>query len=249
LKDEQRLVVAVRDPDPAAIEKGAEILRKLRAYSRLEVEGLDKLPSGPCILVANHTGWAGLDYANLFITVYDGVHRAPRVAVHPSYFRVPALRDLGERLGFFEVSVQTSTQILDQKGIVTFFPEAEDGNFKPLWRRYQLQAFKPGFARVALATEAPVVPVVIVGGEDANPSLGKLHVKYDLGEIPIPLPLNLLPLPVKWRIAFLDPVDPARYLSDESPDKDHAEEMARDLRATMQRALDEQVRKRGNPWV
>ena len=235
--------------DVDAVERASRALRKLRAYSRLEVEGVERVPDGPCILVANHTGWAGLDYANLFITVHDATGRIPRVAVHPSYFQVRAVRELGERLGFFEVSVQTSTQILDQKGIVTFFPEAEAGNFKPFWKRYQIQEFKPGFARVALATEAPVVPVVIVGGEDASPSLGRLHVKHeDVGDVPIPLPLGLLPLPAKWRIAFLEPVDPATYLSDDSPDRDHAVEMARDVRATMQRALDEQLAKRGHPF-
>jgi 1-acyl-sn-glycerol-3-phosphate acyltransferase len=240
--------VSPGDVDEEAIGKAAEVLRGFRAYSRLQVEGLEKLPPGPCVLVANHTGWSGLDYAQLFITIYDGAGRIPRVAVHPSYFRFAPLRELGERLGFFEVSVQTSMQLLDQKAIVTFFPEAEEGNFKPFWKRYRLQEFKPGFARVALATEAPVVPVVIVGGEEANPSLGMLHVKHDLGDVPIPLPLNLVPLPVRWRIAFLDPVDPGEYLRSESPDQDHAERMARDVRAAMQRALDEQVRKRGNPW-
>jgi hypothetical protein len=95
---------------------------------------------------------------------------------------------LTEKFGAYEVSVATSTRILDEKGIVTFFPEAEDGNFKPVWRRYQLQPFKPGFARVALATLAPVVPVIIVGGEDANPSLGKVQVKHDLADVPIPQP-------------------------------------------------------------
>jgi 1-acyl-sn-glycerol-3-phosphate acyltransferase len=172
------------------------------------------------------------------------------VAAHPSYFRLGALRDVGERLGFFEASVQRSVEILDAKGIVTFFPEAEAGNFKPVWKRYQLQEFKPGFARVALATEAPVVPVVIVGGEDASPSLGLLRIKHeDVGEIPVPLPLSLLPLPAKWRIAFLPPVDPGRYLEAESPDRDHADEMARDLRATMQAALDAQLAKRGHAFL
>ena len=181
--------MANEDLDVATIDKASEALRKLRAYCRLEVEGLQNVPEGPDILVANHTGWSGLDYANLFITVYDATGRIPRVAVHPSFFQVRWMRELGEKLGFFEVSVQTSTRLLDEKGIVTFFPEAEAGNFKPFWKRYQLQEFKPGFARVALATEAPIVPVVVVGGEDANPTLGRLRIQHEaLGEIPIPLP-------------------------------------------------------------
>lgn len=236
------------EPDRDLIERARPHLDRFRRYSRLVVEGAERIPQGPCILVANHTGWAGLDYANLFGTVHDATGRVPRVAVHPSYFHLQRMRELGERLGFFEVSVQTSTRILDKDGIVTFFPEAEEGNFKPVWKRYRLQAFKPGFARVALATEAPVVPVVIVGGEDASPSLGMIRVKHDLGEFPLPLPLSLLPLPAKWRIAFMDPIDPARYLSGDSPDKDVAVEMARDVRALMQAELDRQVALRGNPF-
>lgn len=239
----------MREPDPEAIERAAPWLRKVRAYSRLHVEGVEKIPQGPCILVANHTGWAGVDYANLFITVHDEAKRAPRVAVHPSYFRFRKARELAQQLGFFEVSVATSTEILDAGGVVTFFPEGEEGNFKPIWKRYRLQPFKPGFARVALATEAPIVPVVIVGGEEANPSLGRFKPLEELTHVPMPIPVNLLPFPVKWRIAFLDPVDPARYLERESPDKDVAEVLARDLRHLMQDALDEQVRKRGHPLV
>jgi len=237
----------VRAPDPEAIERAAPWLRKVRAYCRVQVEGVEKIPQGPCILAANHTGWAGIDYWNLFITVYDDAKRIPRVAVHPSYFRFKKVRDLADQLGFFEVSVATSTEILDEGGLVTFFPEAEEGNFKPIWKRYRLQPFKPGFARVALATEAPVVPVVIVGGEEANPTLGRLKPLEEVLQAPVPIPVNLLPFPVKWRIAFLDPVSPSTYLERESPDKDVAELMARDLRHRMQDALDEQVRKRGHP--
>lgn len=234
--------------DAGAIARAATHLRRLRAYSRLTVEGVENLPDGPFIVVANHTGWAGLDYANLFITLYDAMGRIPRVAVHPSVLRAGWSRDLGRRLGFFEVSVATSTRILDNKGVVVFFPEAEAGNFKPIWKRYQLQPFKPGFARVALATEAPVVPITIVGGEDANPSLGRIKPLENLLHTPVPIPASILPLPVKWRIHVMEPVDPARYLRDESPDRDLAEEMANDLRAKMQIDLHEQLEKRGNPF-
>lgn len=241
-----RLSRPVRDVDVDTIERFAAPLRKVRDYCRLSVEGLEKLPEGPAILVANHTGWAGLDYANLFLSVYDGTKRIPRVAVHPSYFRMEKLRGLAQQLGFFEVSVGTSTKILDEGGLVAFFPEAEQGNFKPLWKRYQLQRFKPGFGRVALASMAPIVPVVIIGGEDANPTLGSLRLeKLDM---PIPIPLTLLPLPVKWRIVFLDPIDPGDWLEGDAPDKDVPAKMAKDLQALMQEEVARQLELRGNPF-
>lgn len=234
--------------DPAAIEKVAQSLRKLRTYGRLHVEGLERIPKGPAILVANHNGWAGLDYAMLFISVYDGLARVPRVAVHPSYFRMAPLRPRAERLGFFEVSVQTSTRILDEKGLVTFFPEGEDGNFKPFWKRYQLQPFKPGFARVALASLAPVVPISIVGGEDASPTLGRVTPLEDILDVPIPIPLSLLPLPAKWRIHVNEPIDPHGYLDRETPDQDVAELLAADVRDVLQRDVREQLGLRGNAF-
>lgn len=239
----------MREPDLAAIERAAEHLRRLRRYCRLHVEGLERLPEGPFVLVANHTGWSGLDYANLFVTLYDDAGRLPRVAAHPSFFRVPALARRGEEMGFFEASVGTGTRLLDGKNVVAWFPEGEEGNFKPLWKRYQLQRFKPGFARAALATGAPIVPAVIVGGEDASPTLGRWKALEDALGMPVPIPLTLLPFPVKWRIAFMEPVDPSAYLREGSPDEDLAARMARDLRDTMQDELDRQLEKRGNPLL
>ncbi|HUR69914.1 MAG TPA: 1-acyl-sn-glycerol-3-phosphate acyltransferase [Candidatus Thermoplasmatota archaeon] len=239
----------MHEPDPEAIERVLRTMRKLRAYGRLRVEGLERLPEGPAILVANHTGWAGLDYAMLFLSIYDGLGRIPRVAVHPSYFRMAPLRPRAERLGFFEVSVQTATQILDEKGLVCFFPEGEDGNFKPIWKRYQVQPFKPGFARVALASLAPIVPVAIVGGEDASPTLGRVTPLEDLLDVPIPIPLSLLPLPAKWRIRVGEPIDTHAYLDRQTPDEDVAETIARDVRDIVQRDVKSELQKRGHAFL
>lgn len=231
--------------DPAFIERLAEPYRKVRAYCRVTVEGLEHVPPGKAVIVANHTGWNGLDYANLFLTLYDDLGRVMHTAVHPAFFRMPLLGRLAPRLGLFEVSVKHSMEILDQGGLIQFFPEAEAGNFKPFTKRYELQPFKPGFARVALAANAPIVPVVIIGGEEANPSLGVLRTKETLG-VDLPIPLNLVPFPVKWRIAFLPPVYPDRYLEGDVVDVDLGERIAMDLRDAMQKEIRIQLDKRGS---
>ena len=249
LKRPARVARRVEDVDRDAIERVARTLRRLRAYGRLQVEGLERVPPGPAVLVSNHTGWTGLDYAMLFLSVHDGLGRIPRVAVHPSYFRMAPLRPRAEKLGFFEVSVQTATQVLDGNGLVCFFPEGEDGNFKPIWKRYQVQPFKPGFARVALASLAPVVPVSIVGGEDASPTLGRLTPLEDILDVPIPIPLSLLPLPAKWRLRFGEPIDPHTFLDRATPDDDVAEIMAREVRQRVQDDVDRLRAERGNPFL
>jgi len=234
--------------DRSFVERLAEPFRHVRSYCRVTVEGLENVPAGKAVVVANHTGWTGLDHANLFLTLYDDLGRVLRTAVHPTFFRVPLVRELAPRLGFFEVSVKRSMDILDEGGLILFFPEAEEGNFKSIFKRYELQAFKPGFARVALAANAPVVPVVILGGEEANPSLGTLPTKDRVG-IDLPIPVNVVPFPVKWRIKFMKPVHPDSYLEGDVVDLDVAARMAEDLRAQMQAELYRQLEKRGNPFL
>lgn len=238
------------DVDHALVERALGPARLMHKYCRVEVEGLENVPAGAAVLAANHTGWTGLDFSNLFVTLHDGLGRVLRTAVHPTFFRTPGVRDLARRLGFFEVSVAKSASVLDAGGLVLFFPEAEAGNFKPIWRRYKLETFKPGFARVALASQAPIVPVVIVGGEEANPSLHRFDGWREKLGISLPLPVNVFPFPVKWRIRFMPPVSPDTYLKAEaSVDSDVAETISRDVSVLMQKELMEQVRKRGSPWL
>ncbi len=229
----------------------AKPFRKIRDYCRVEVEGLENIPAGKCIIAANHTGWLGLDNANLVTTIYDKLGRFPRTAVHPSFFRSGGVvREASEGLGFFEVSVTRSTQLLDEGNILMFFPEAEDGNFKPIWEFYRLQPFKPGAARVALATGAPIVPVAIIGGEEANPSLARLDsLKRKFG-VALPVPLNVLPFPVKWRISFLPPIDAEAILAQgmDSVELDAAERITRELQDRIQVELKRQLEVRGNPF-
>ncbi|MHB8605514.1 MAG: 1-acyl-sn-glycerol-3-phosphate acyltransferase [Thermoplasmatota archaeon] len=238
-----------RGPDASTIERAAKMLAPITKYCRLEVEGWENIPAGGAILAANHTGWVGLDNANLVLAIHDRLKRVPRTAVHPAFFRTTGIADLMRDLGCFEVSVHAASKLLDAGELVTVFPEAEEGNFKPLWKHYELEAFKPGFARIALATGAPVVPTVILGGEEANPSLGRIDATKKWIGLALPVPLNLFPFPVKWRIAFLPPQQPAKYEEAASTEEQVAETWARDLRETMQAEVWRQYRKRGNPWV
>lgn len=235
-------------PDPELLEDLAGRLEALQRFCRVKVEGLENLPSGRAVLAANHTGWAGLDHVNLALAVHQATGRIPRTAVHPSWFHVPWVRDVAPKLGFFEVSVTEGTRLLDAGDLVLMFPEGEAGNQKPFWKLYELQPFHPGFARLALAAEAPVVPVAVVGGEEANLNLGRFHVEREGVRVPLPIPLNLLPLPVKWRLRFLEPIPADRWLEGENPDQDLGEIVASEVRGLLQEAVDELLRERGNPF-
>jgi 1-acyl-sn-glycerol-3-phosphate acyltransferase len=100
------------------------------------------------------------------------------------------------------------------------FPEGEKGMGK-LWKdRYRLQRFgRGGFVKLALRTGAPIIPVAVVGAEEAAPMLGKVTwFAKNIGIPWIPVtptfpwlgPAGLLPLPSKWYVAFGPPIDLGR---------------------------------------
>jgi 1-acyl-sn-glycerol-3-phosphate acyltransferase len=235
--------------DDEAADKITRFYDLVRRYSRLEVEGLERIPDGEALLVANHSGWAGFDFANLYATVREDLGRDLYTAVHPNWFLLDGLGDRARRIGLYEASVTESVRLLDDGNLVLFFPEGEEGSFKPFAKRNQLEEFKPGFARVASASMAPIVPVVVVGGEEAHPTLTRLEFTKELLGIGLPVPATLLPLPVKWRVRVLDPIDPHDYMTPEAADADPVERLRTDVAATMHEELDRVLEHRGSPIV
>src|SRR5690606_37850043 len=95
--------------------------------------------------------------------------------------------------------------------------------------------------------ETPIIPTVIIGAEETHITLFQIRaLRRVIGTI-IPIPLNLVPLPAKWKIRFLEPVfipDGARLCEDEESIHDLCET----LQLRIQNAIDEELRRRGNPY-
>jgi 1-acyl-sn-glycerol-3-phosphate acyltransferase len=81
--------------------------------------------------------------------------------------------------------------------------------------RYKLQRFGSGFVRLALEAGVPIVPIAVVGSEEQQPGLANWSsAAAALGMPAFPItptfpwlgPLGLLPLPVKYRIYFGEPL-------------------------------------------
>jgi 1-acyl-sn-glycerol-3-phosphate acyltransferase len=106
--------------------------------------------------------------------------------------------------------------MLENDECVMVFPEGVRGMNKTYSERYRLQRFGTGFLRLALEARAPIVPVGIVGSEEQQPGLGNLsRLAHALGMPAFPItatfpwlgPLGLLPLPVKYRLYFGEPLE------------------------------------------
>ncbi|MGB0651812.1 MAG: lysophospholipid acyltransferase family protein [Thermoplasmatota archaeon] len=237
--------------DVGFLEKIAPTLRRLRNYSRLKVDGLDNVPeTGPALLACNHTGWLGLDYAFTALSVYEALDRVPRGMAHAAWFGNPATKEFASKAGLFKVSKGAMEEQLAKGNLVLIFPEGEKGAFSP-GKDYTLEEFARGFVRVAMKTNVPVIPVAILGGEEANPVGTRIESYEELIKMKggLPIPKNLIPKPVKWRIRFLPAIDFSMYTAADADDHDLVHSLSEHVRARVQRELRKMKVERGNPYL
>jgi 1-acyl-sn-glycerol-3-phosphate acyltransferase len=115
-------------------------------------------------------------------------------------------------------------ELLDKGEAVMVFPEGERGFVKPYSKAYELQRFGLGFMRLAMETNTPIVPVGIVGAEEQSPgllrsrALGRI-IGAPVAPVTLTFPwlgaLGVVPLPVKFRIHFGEPL---RFEGDSADD-------------------------------
>jgi 1-acyl-sn-glycerol-3-phosphate acyltransferase len=188
-----------------------------RHYFRVETYGIENLPDGRVLVIANHAGQIALDAAMIgTATILE--REPPRILRGMGEYwlpTVPFINVLMSRTGSVVGTPKNCTDLLRIEEAVIAFPEGIRGMNKLFSERYRLQRFGSGFMRLALATKTPIVPVAVVGSEEQAPAIANLTGLARLLGIPAfpitltwPLlgPLGLLPLPVKYRIYFGKPL-------------------------------------------
>jgi 1-acyl-sn-glycerol-3-phosphate acyltransferase len=189
-----------------------------RHWFRVEVHGIENLPSRRVLVVANHAGQLPFD-ALMLNTALVLEADPPRIARSMAEYwisRLPFVSTAASRLGAMVGTPHNCVRMLENEECVVVFPEGTRGMNKPWRDRYRLQRFGKGFMRLALEARAPIVPVGIVGSEEQQfglANLERLAHTLHMPALPVtatfPLlgPLGLLPLPVKYHIHFGEPLD------------------------------------------
>lgn len=209
-------------PDPFGIDESVRqsVLPAFRflhdRYWRVEVTGIEHVPaSGPALLVANHSGALPFDGAMLVTTLHLNRGRRLRFLYDRFVENVAPVAEFYRKVGGAVASRESAIALLDRGELVLLFPEGVSGVAKPFGDRYRLRTFSPGFARLALALDVPVVPVAIVGAEEIYPLVGRAEALGQLLGMPyVPLTpffpllgmLGALPLPTKWFVRFGKPL-------------------------------------------
>jgi 1-acyl-sn-glycerol-3-phosphate acyltransferase len=236
------------------------VLRLLyQRYFRIECVGVENLPAGGALLVANHSGTVPVDALMLSIGVHDETptHRHLRLLGADLVFRMPVLSEVARKSGSTLACNPDAERLLRNGEYVGVFPEGFKGIGKPYRDRYKLQRFgRGGFVSAALRTGAPIIPVSIVGAEEIYPIIGNLKPLARVTGLPyVPVtplfpwlgPLGLLPLPSKWLIGFGEPIDTSPYV-DEVDDPITVFNLADHVRETIQQTLHTLLERRPDPF-
>lgn len=229
---------------------------------RVEWEGLHKVPTaGGALLIANHAGAIPSDAPVIMHGIEKELDR-PVYGLGDQLFKgSPVVSTLWSRLGGVGAHPDNSHRLLrEQQQLVLVFPEGTKGTGKHYRERYRLARFgRGGFVETAMRAGVPVVPMAVVGAEEAMPILADLTpVAKALGLPYLPITANMLlfgpvlgliaPLPAKITIRVLDPVrfdvppDQERY------SKSRVMEEAESIRQTIQEALFDMLRRRQSVW-
>jgi 1-acyl-sn-glycerol-3-phosphate acyltransferase len=156
---------------PASIARAVRLLHPVvRRYFRAEVRGLDTIPSGPAVLVGNHSGGA-LPLADAFFLMdfvrRRGTEEPVYVLAHSVFTTLAAARTRLGRLGVVEATPENAAAALRRGAKVLVYPGGDHDNFRPFTERAKVRlGGRKGFVRLALAEGVPLVPIATAGAHD-----------------------------------------------------------------------------------
>ncbi len=225
-----------------------------RRWWRITTSGLAHVPAHErAMLLANHSGVLPWDATMITAAVYED-HPARRLvrSLYLDWFsHVPIIAPLFTALGQVAALPANAVRLLEEDELICIFPEGAKGIGKPFSHRYRLARFgRCGFVRNALQTGAPIIPVAVVGAEEIYPLIGDLTpVARLIGAPFFPVTpffpwlgiIGAIPLPTRWHISFLPPIETAQYGAAAADDPLIVLMLCEQVRQTIQHELDQRI--------
>jgi 1-acyl-sn-glycerol-3-phosphate acyltransferase len=235
-----------------------------RYWFRVEHEGIENVPpSGGALLVSNHSGALPPDGPMIMQSVRrDHSHPRPLYMLGEHWFKgYPFVGMLANKLGLVAAHPRNAQRLLRDEGrLAIVFPEGQKGSRKVLWQRYRLRRFgRGGFVRTAIRAGVPIVPIAVVGAEEAMPIFAHIRPAQRLTGL-IYFPFNhafphfgllagLMYMPAKFKIRFLDPIPMGDYPVEAGDDAVFVQALAEEVRGRIQTELDDMLAQRRSVWL
>jgi 1-acyl-sn-glycerol-3-phosphate acyltransferase len=260
------------------LDGGSERLQRAQApvwnllmdhYFRMEMEGWDRLPQEPSLLVGVHSGgsltidaWTvALQWRRRF-----GAERTLHPTAHDVLMAAPGLGDYFRANGAIPPTKEAMGAALEAGHDVLLWPGGEQDAMRNWRKRDQaVLAGRKGFVRFALRQQVPIVPVATVGGHDTVFVLseGRFLAKWTgLGKklrgatmpiiagFPFPLAVEILPmhlpLPAKIRTELLEPIE-VDSDPEKADDKAYVDAVYHEVQGSIQAGMDRLAKRRSFP--
>ena len=229
-------------------------------WFRCEVEGIENVPAtGGALLVANHAGALPPD-ASMIAKAIQEEHARPRklhLTVEHFFKGYPFFSMFVAKLGGVPAHPANVQRLLhDEQQLVLVFPEGAKATAKLYKDRYKLRRFgRGGFVAAAVKAGVPIVPVALVGAEEAMPTFAQVGLLKRLtGLIYFPVTpffphfglLGAAYLPAKFKLRFLEPVRTDRI---DDPHPGLVQDVADEIRARIQEELVDMLAHRKSVWT
>jgi len=180
---------------------------------QVEVVGIERLPRGRALLVANHAfGW---DIVFAMAAIRQKTGRPVWALGEHVWWRVPLVRRIAADLGTVDGTPDNADALLARDQLVLDLPGGLREALKPRELRYRLLwGHRYGFIRAAMRNQAPIVPLASIGADEFFDLVGNAFARGNRwlrgAGIPIPRSARLLPLPHLVRMKFIlgEPIVP-----------------------------------------
>jgi 1-acyl-sn-glycerol-3-phosphate acyltransferase len=261
---------SVRGPNERLMRAQAPLWNLLMdRYFRMEMDGWDRLPAEPSLLIGVHSGGSlTMDAWTVALQWYRrfGNERVLHGTAHDLLMAAPGLGDYFRASAVIPPTVTAMKAAFEVGHDVVLWPGGEQDAMRN-WRKRDtaVLAGRKGFVRFALRQQVPIVPVATVGGHDTVFVLseGRFLAKWTgLGKrlrgatmpiiagVPFPLAVEILPmhipLPAKIRTELLNPIrldgDPEK-----ANDKVYVDTVYSQVQASIQAGMDRLAQRRAFP--
>lgn len=213
------------------------------------IDGLEHVPAGPALVVANHAfGW---DAALPAAAIARATGRTVWALGEHLWWRLPGLRRWAAEVGIVDGTPANVDALLGRGELVVVLPGGMREAVKPRELRYRLLwGSRYGFVRAAIRHRAAIVPLACIGSDDLFDFVGDAVTRGrrwlgDRAGLPLPLPSRILPIPHRVRVRYVlgKPVLP-RVPASAEDDADALIALRREIRGALHELIDDALAER-----
>jgi 1-acyl-sn-glycerol-3-phosphate acyltransferase len=210
----------------------------------VEVEGVERVPAGRALIVANHT--FGFDIVFAMSALFRATGRVVWSLGEHAWWKFPFLRRMAARVGTVDGTPDNADALLAHDQLCLVLPGGLREAMKPRELRYRLLwGHRYGFVRAAIRNRAPMVPLAAIGADDVFEIVGNAFERGKYLGFPLPRPWAGLPIPhrVKLRYVFGDPISP-QARPEEAGNTDVLRSARREIEGALQEIIDGELARR-----